>query len=100
MLMLLMTVSFSAYMDSHRNITYYPPKSWALHIPTSLLCLLFAVLFLYPAVNALSVPKLNSSNVISDEYTRTQLKPDGGNGAVSTTLHDLDPASLRWYRRE
>jgi hypothetical protein len=81
------------------HITYYPPKSWALHIPTSLLCLLFAALFLYPALNALSAPQINSLNILQDEHTRRKPNDDSDDGASSPTLYDLDPANLKWYRR-
>ena len=54
-------------------MTYYPPKSWAVLVPTSLVCAFFAVPLIYAACNILSTPKVDSIDTIWDEHSREPL---------------------------
>ena len=51
-------------------MTYYPPKSWALLIPTSLVSAFVAAPLLYAACNILATPKVDSINTIWDDHSR------------------------------
>ena len=55
------------------GMTYYPPKSWAVIVPTSLVCAFFAAPLLYAACNILSTPKVDSIDTIWDEHSREPL---------------------------
>ena len=93
---------------------YLPPKSWLIHIPTSLLCLFFASPLLYAACNhTLFTPNIDSLDTLYDDYTRRRQIPssavqkDEGGTTTETTsdslllsvpdICDLDPSTLRWY---
>jgi hypothetical protein len=67
----------------NRDITYYPPKSWSIYIPTSLLCAFIAILFLNGAMNALITPKPDSIDTMWDEYSTSH-----GQGMDTCTVQD------------
>jgi PIG-P len=57
-------------MDAfNRDITYYPPKSWSIYVPTSLLCAFVAILFINGAMNVSITPKPDSIDTMWDEYS-------------------------------
>lgn len=53
-----------------RGITYYPPKSWAVLIPSSLVFAFVAAPMIYAACNILATPKVDSIHTIWDEHAR------------------------------
>ena len=55
-----------------RGITYYPPKSLAVHLPTLALALFVAVPFLYAGLNFLSAPSATSLDTLWDGHAREQ----------------------------
>ena len=54
------------------GITYYPPKSLAVHLPTLALALFVAVPFLYAGLNFLSAPSASSLDTLWDGHAREQ----------------------------
>jgi len=65
-----------AYFPEHilrsAGITYYPPKSLAVHLPTLALALFVAVPFLYAGLNFLSAPSATSLDTLWDGHAREQ----------------------------
>lgn len=65
------------------GMTYYPPKSWAILIPTSLVSAFVAAPLLYAACNILATPRVDSIDAIWDEYSRepcAEVEPASNNG--------------------
>lgn len=99
--------------DTTSSSEYYyyyfvPPKSWLIHIPTSLLCLFFASPLLYAACNStILAPRIDSLDTLYDDYTRQIPSPAGKETAANDDesslllsvpdIYDLDPSTLRWY---
>ena len=54
------------------GISYYPPKSLAVQLPTLVLALFAAVPFLYAGLNFLSAPSAASLDTLWDGHTREQ----------------------------
>ena len=54
------------------GITYYPPKSLAVHLPTLALALFVAVPFLYAGLNFLSAPSASSLDTLWDGHAKEQ----------------------------
>eukprot|EP00934_Nitzschia_sp_Nitz4_P006133 Nitzschia sp. Nitz4//scaffold205_size38804//26802//27219//NITZ4_007647-RA/size38804-exonerate_est2genome-gene-0.25-mRNA-1//-1//CDS//3329541522//6123//frame0 len=47
------------------NVTYYPPKEWAVHFPVTLFLWFLAAPILYSAMNAMTVPPLSSTDILT-----------------------------------
>mmetsp|Transcript_9529 Transcript_9529/g.13709 ORF Transcript_9529/g.13709 Transcript_9529/m.13709 type:complete len:90 (+) Transcript_9529:370-639(+) len=73
-----------------RQITYYPPQSYAVLVPTFLLCAFVAALFLYGAINAMIVPKVHAIENLWDEHSRV-FKPTVQDGRLPD-ICDIDVA--------
>jgi hypothetical protein len=58
-------------------VIYYPNKDYALQIPVTALFLFLAAPFLYAAFNSLTVPDLNSLDVVEDVYTKPFSRTEG-----------------------
>lgn len=54
------------------GITYYPPKSLAVHLPILALALFVAVPFLYAGLNFLSAPSASSLDTLWDGHAKEQ----------------------------
>jgi hypothetical protein len=68
---LLLVTEFIRLLSFYRSgMTYYPPKSWALLIPTSLVLAFVAAPLLYAACNILATPKVENISTIWDEHAR------------------------------
>lgn len=67
---LLSAESIRLLLFSRSGMTYYPPKSWALLIPTSFVSAFVAAPLLYAACNILATPKVENISTIWDEHAR------------------------------
>jgi len=63
------------------DITYYPPKSLALYIPTLILGIFLTIPFFYAVLNSRSAPNFDSLDTLWDGYAKT-----------APTLEDTDLA--------
>ena len=90
-----------------RDITYYPDQSWAIYIPTALLCAFFSAPLIYAVINVVSTPKLDSIDTIWDDHSRVATGIDGrtlmmdcdGNDENSTipSICDIDVGVINRY---
>jgi len=70
------------------DITYFPPKSIALHSATFILLLFVAIPFLYATLNFLSAAKFDSLDTLYDEHSKFQFKKLSQGISDTSTLKD------------
>mmetsp|Transcript_17809 Transcript_17809/g.29599 ORF Transcript_17809/g.29599 Transcript_17809/m.29599 type:complete len:186 (-) Transcript_17809:262-819(-) len=63
---------FPGHLLHSTGITYYPPKSLVVHLPTLAVALFVAVPFLYAGLNFLSAPSATSLDTLWDGHARKQ----------------------------
>jgi PIG-P len=79
------------------DITYYPPKSWSILIPTALLCLFVAAPILYFALNSMAACSIESIDSLTDDYTRRRQEPTTTAADASSSvpdIYDIDVATI------
>lgn len=76
------------------GMTYYPPKSWAVLIPTTLLSAFVAAPLLYAACNILATPRVDSIDTIWDVHSREPLS------SSASSVIDSRSVEPRGYVRE
>lgn len=65
------------------GITYFPDKLWALALPATLVVVVvLTATCIYPAINLLATPSLNSAAIITDDYAVYEYRKTVPEGAI------------------
>ena len=74
--------------------TYYPPKSWSILIPTSLVCLFLSVPIIYFACNAMAACPVDSMDGLTDACSRQPPASEQQESHSVPDIYDLDVATI------
>mmetsp|Transcript_18726 Transcript_18726/g.21476 ORF Transcript_18726/g.21476 Transcript_18726/m.21476 type:complete len:127 (-) Transcript_18726:14-394(-) len=96
---LILIYSLSIIIPEHTlfewGVTYNPTNFLSIYVPTSILCIFISILFINGAMNGLSVPKLESTDTMWDNYSGSaRLTSHANSSDALPDIGDIDVGAI------
>jgi len=75
------------------DISYYPPKSFALYLPTLMLGMFLSIPFFYAVLNSRAAPNFDSLDTLWDGYAKPapiRIERHGQRASTGSTLPNIE----------
>lgn len=86
-------VPISSRNLQYRDISYYPPKSFALYLPTLMLGMFLSIPFFYAVLNSRAAPNFDSLDTLWDGYAKPapiRIERHGQRASTGSTLPNIE----------